>query len=438
MPRTHEALILAAGRGSRLSDQGLPKPLVPFLGVPLLERALRALKRAGIRRVVVATGHAAARIRAAAHRFGRRLGLEVETVEAPDWALGNGASARAAAGRFQGPFLLVMCDHVFAPELLAALAGQEPPQGGLVLAVDRRKDNPLVDPEDVTRVRLEGARITAIGKGLSPHDGYDAGAFLMTPEALARLQELDEPTMTRLVAALAEEGRAIAWDIGRRFWADVDDARMLDRAERALIHAGAAKPHDGPVARRLNRPLSARLSLWLARRGATPMQITWGAFALTVLAAWLIAQPGWIWIALGGLLAQAASILDGCDGEIARAQLAESDYGGWLDAVLDRYADALLLGAFTVHALVHETAGMPAVHAGLAALSGALINSYTADKYDGWMQRHGKAHRFRLGRDVRILALMVFALADAPMALLWLTALVMHAENLRRIWVVRR
>ncbi len=43
------------------------------------------------------------------------------------------------------------------------------------------------------------------------------------------------------------------------------------------------------------------------------------------------------------MVAQVASIIDGCDGEIARLKRLESDFGAWFDAVLERYADAFLL-----------------------------------------------------------------------------------------------
>ena len=52
-------------------------------------------------------------------------------------------------------------------------------------------------------------------------------------------------------------------------------------------------------------------------------------------------------LALGGLLAQLASVVDGCDGEVARLKFHESAYGGWFGAVLDRYADAFLLLGLT-------------------------------------------------------------------------------------------
>lgn len=435
--RAREALVLAAGRGERMRDQGLPKPLIPFLGMPLLARTIRTLARAGMRRVVVVVGFEGERVAEAARRIGLEERLELEIVEASDWERGNGASALAAKGHVHGRFLMVMCDHVFDPALLERLARAKPPAGGVVLAVDRRLDNPLVDAVDVTRVKLaDDGLIAAIGKGLEPCDGWDTGAFCCTEGLFDALAEADG-TVTDAVRRLASRGLAHALDARHAFWADIDDVNAMRRAAREMLMQVSGKRHDGPVARWLNRPLSRRLTLRLIRKGVTPMQVTWGAFALSVLAACLLAAPGWWALALGGMLAQAASVLDGCDGEIARLTMNESETGGWLDAVLDRYADAALLAGFTAHAFWQDGM-MSVVLAGLAALSGALINSYTADKYDGWMQRQGKAQRFRLGRDVRVFAMMVAALCDAALPLLWGMAAVMHFENARRIALIMR
>ncbi|RMH50382.1 MAG: nucleotidyltransferase, partial [Zetaproteobacteria bacterium] len=236
----HSALILAAGRGERMRDQGLPKPLVPFLGLPLLARSMRTLARAGIDRVVVAVGHEADRIAEAARRYGREAHLEVAIARAPEWERGNGASALAARELLQEPFLMVMCDHLFDPALLQRLIKAPMPQDGLVLAVDRRLNNPLVDKDDVTRVQLDGERITAIGKGLERFDGWDTGAFACTPGAFAALSASDG-SVSDAVRLLAREGKARALDIGEAFWADLDDAAAMRRARRAMLHRAAGK-----------------------------------------------------------------------------------------------------------------------------------------------------------------------------------------------------
>lgn len=435
--QVHEALILAAGRGERLAGQGLPKPLVSFMGMPLLLRCMKILQRAGVQRVVIVVGHASGLVGAAARRYADEAGLRLTVIRAGEWRHGNGASALTARHCFTSSFLMVMCDHLFEPAMLARLARARPPADGVLLAVDRQRENPLVDMADVTRVRCRGRRIIDIGKGLPAFDGFDTGAFHCTPALFDALAG-SGGSISDAVRLLAEDGKARAWDVGDCFWADLDDAAAMARARRAMLVQAAGKAHDGPVARLFNRPVSLRLSAHLLNLGVTPMQVTWFSFLLAVLAALLIAQPAWAMLALGGVLAQAASIVDGCDGEIARLSMQESDIGAWLDAVLDRYADALLIAGFAVHAFSHEVQPLQVLLAGMAALSGTLINSYTADKYDGWMKRQGRPYRFRLGRDVRMLTMMMAAVADAPMLLLWGLAILMHMENARRIRVILR
>ena len=60
-PRVDSAVLLAAGRGSRLRPHTdtVPKPLLPWRGRPTLDHLVDALEAAGIRRIVLVTGHLA-------------------------------------------------------------------------------------------------------------------------------------------------------------------------------------------------------------------------------------------------------------------------------------------------------------------------------------------------------------------------------------------
>ncbi len=435
-----KCLILAAGKGSRLQPRADSKPLLPLLGVPLIERTVRAARAAGADGFVVVTGHAADRVEAFLADLAARLDVPIETVRNPDWAqTDNGRSLLMAEGLLTEPFLLLMADHLFEPALARELLHAPLPAGGLRLAVDGNRHNPLVDPDDVTRVRRDGERITAIGKGLDPFDGYDTGIFHCTPALFDALREAGrngDTSLSGAVRILARQGRALAVDVSGRFWCDVDDPAALARAEEALLQRLRGKDRDGPVARLLNRPLSIRLSRHLVNTAITPNAISLFAFGLSLLAAVLFLLPAWWTLALGGLLAQAASVIDGCDGEVARLKFLESDYGGWFDAVLDRYADACLLAGLAAHA-GQDGAGPLAAILGFWAITGSFMVSYTADKYDGLMRERGGA-RFRIGRDVRVLLIALGALLHQPLAVLAIIAVVMNGETVRRLIVCRR
>ncbi|MEL4441897.1 hypothetical protein AAEH88_22070, partial [Shewanella algae] len=74
-------------------------------------------------------------------------------VRLSDWSTPNGHSVIAGATRCAGNFLLLMADHIFEADILARLTAQGAPENGVTLAIDRRLDNPLVDPEDATWVQ---------------------------------------------------------------------------------------------------------------------------------------------------------------------------------------------------------------------------------------------------------------------------------------------
>jgi len=52
-----KCLIIAAGQGSRLKSKGKVKPLVPLLGVPLIERVIRSAIEGGADEFYVITGY---------------------------------------------------------------------------------------------------------------------------------------------------------------------------------------------------------------------------------------------------------------------------------------------------------------------------------------------------------------------------------------------
>lgn len=443
--RARKCLIIAAGRGSRLASGGLPKPLFRLLGLSLIERALVNATRAGLTEFVVVTGYQSDRVTASLDRLAKRRGLNITHVVNEKWDGGNGLSvlaAREAIG--DDTFVLLMADHLVDVSLLSGLRDAELEAGEVCLAIDSNLLNPLVDLDDVTKVRTRDGQLEAIGKNLEHYDAFDTGCFLCSADLFsaldqARNQEGDE-SLSAGIAFLAERGKMRVHDIGDAFWIDVDDARAAARAEGALI-AGLPKLGDGPISRNLNRPLSIRITRRLIDRSISPNQISLFCFALGLVAAGLFAVGGTLWLAVGGLLAQTASVLDGCDGEVARLRLEESEFGGWFDAVLDRYTDAFLLFGLTWHVFFSAGGGPFALFVGFMAITGSFLVSYTADKYDGLMKtrfQRGESLGFRIGRDLRVVMIALGAVFNLPLLALSLIALVMNAETVSRIVAASR
>jgi choline kinase/phosphatidylglycerophosphate synthase len=328
-------LVLAAGRSQRLSGitGGRSKALSTLGGRTLLERAVRTLMATGLREVIVVVGYEAEAVAAA---VGRLEGVRV--ILAEDWELGNAASLAATERALGGEDLfVVMCgDHVFAEGAMDdLLAAGEP-------AV-------LVDPDPVpatwdegTRVRIVGGRAIAFGKELD-EPAIDCGVFVLGPEvfdghrrAAAEGDHSLAGALTRV--AQAQPLKAIPLSEGD-WWQDVDTPGDLLEA-RSLVRRSLGKPTDGPVSRHLNRPISTRITMAIAPLRIHPDLLSVLFFVVGIMAAWSLSAGRAV---VGGILTQAASVLDGVDGETARLRGASTSRGARLDALVDRMVDAAVV-----------------------------------------------------------------------------------------------
>ncbi|TEU00832.1 MAG: nucleotidyl transferase, partial [Anaerolineales bacterium] len=331
-----KCLIIAAGQGTRLRVKGEVKPLIPLLGVPLIERVIRSAMEGGADEIYVVTGYQGEKVANFLKQLAKRINIAVTLIQNDDWQKGNGFSVLKARGAITEPFLLLMGDHLFEPAIIQSLHKQPLNDGEVLLAVDTDINNPLVDIEDVTKVRIENGHILNIGKTIDDFNGFDTGLFLCTPavfEALDRACKIhNDTTLSAAIQVLADEKR-VKLVQARGFWIDVDDERALQRAERKILDSLRGKTNDGPVSHWLNRPVSIRFSKILVNFDITPHQISFFSFMLSMIAAGLFALGNYGYLALGGIIAQFASIIDGSDGEVARLKYLSSDYGGWFDAV---------------------------------------------------------------------------------------------------------
>jgi CDP-L-myo-inositol myo-inositolphosphotransferase len=437
-----KCLIIAAGRGSRLSTKSKPKPLIPLLGIPIIERIIRSAYETGIDDFYVIIGYEAEKIQTFLENLAQHIGINITTILNNHWANAeNGVSVLKAQDYLKEPFLLLMSDHLFDPLIVSELMTQPLRYDEINLGVDRNTTSPIIDLEDVTRVKTEGGKIQNIGKGIIDFNGFDTGIFKCTPaifDALkTSIKENDDTTLSGGVRILAKKNRANAAEIDKRFWIDVDDPPTLRKAETTLLANLRDKQNDGPISKYLNRPLSAQISRQLVKFKITPNQISIVSFLLSLLSAGMFILANYLYLLIGGILAQFASIIDGCDGEVARLKFQTSKYGGWFDAVLDRYADAFLLFGLTLYAF-NNLAENIILWFGFLAIIGSFLLSYTADKYDGLMrERINKNFRLRLGRDVRVFLIFLGAIFNQVFLVLILLAVIMNVETVRRIIICR-
>lgn len=125
---------------------------------------------------------------------------------------------------------------------------------------------------------------------------------------------------------------------------ELGDEAARRRAEWAVIR-GMNKSFEGPVDALINWRFSMRITRVLARRSlaVTPNHVTIAAIAVGLLAAWLASAGGHARGAIAGVLLELNSILDSCDGELARLRYQYSRLGQWLDNLSDDVVDNVFL-----------------------------------------------------------------------------------------------
>jgi len=102
-----------------------------------------------------------------------------------------------------------------------------------------------------------------------------------------------------------------------------------------------SKPQDGFVSRFLNRPISRRITRFLLKFPIHPNGWTISIFVLPLIAGAFLVRGDYASVVIGAAIFQAFSILDGCDGEIARAKNLESTFGERLDYFCDFLASLI-------------------------------------------------------------------------------------------------
>jgi choline kinase len=230
-----------AGTGSRLrgSAETIAKPLIPIDGRPLISYAIGSLDHVGVENIFAVVGPNGDELAAAVAPLlpGH---MRFHPIPNPNWRKQNGVSLLTAAGKVQSPFFLTMGDHLFQTTILDALLTRAD-SARLNLAVDK-KITSIFDLDDAMKVRTEGGRIVAIGKKLDDYNAIDTGIFICPEiifEYLGRVLKDDDCALADGVRLMAEEGNALAIDIGNAWWQDVDTPEMLERAEAEIARLSA-------------------------------------------------------------------------------------------------------------------------------------------------------------------------------------------------------
>jgi len=156
MVKIDRAIILAAGRGSRLGSftEGLPKTMLRIGDLTIFDRIVMGLDRIGIKEIVVVIGYAGSRLKTHTTTISQKLiqnRVDFEFIDNDNLAIGNIYSFWRAKGKIDRDFILVNSDVVFHHGVLDLLSAS--PHGTSLLVDDFKK---LGEEEMKVKVNANG------------------------------------------------------------------------------------------------------------------------------------------------------------------------------------------------------------------------------------------------------------------------------------------
>ncbi|MGH9399565.1 MAG: nucleotidyltransferase family protein [Thermoanaerobaculia bacterium] len=197
-----KVFLLAAGRGLRLRPvtDRIPKPLLPYLNVPLARAHLQRLWKAGVTEAGVNLHHLGIEIEQ--HLSQGAADLPKLTFFPEPEILGTaGALKNAASFLEDGDFFVVVSDAAIEPDFASlAAAHRETGHAATLLVVENR------EPRRYTPLQAEGDRITAFGLD-TPRPLLYTGVCVLAPRLLDRIPKGHTALVADLWKPLLSEGR---------------------------------------------------------------------------------------------------------------------------------------------------------------------------------------------------------------------------------------
>ena len=151
---------------------------------------------------------------------------------------------------------------------------------------------------------------------------------------------------------------------------------------------------------------------------------------LAVFTFFLLVQGKYPWIIFGGLLIQFMSILDGCDGEVARLKFLKSKWGGFFDATLDKYVDTAVVAGMALGYL-RTTGNELILPVALFVIFALGLDGYMPNKFEVYV---GKRLNFNapqfinFKRDIRLLILALGAIFNQILLAFLIILFVYHLK----------
>jgi NDP-sugar pyrophosphorylase family protein len=234
------ALILAAGRGTRLAEitESIPKALVEINGKSILQMAVEKCTESGFGNIIVNVHHLADKVEQEVERLKKR-GFNISVSDERESLLETGGGLFKARGFFdKSPFLIYNVDIISDLNLSSLYNYHLEKKGIATLAVRRRPGNRffLIDNSGLIRGwrnNSTGEQILSVTKTEELHEIAFSGIHIVEPEIFNYMYE-GIYTMTDIYLKLAAEHKIYTYRDDKGYWGDIGTPESLEYIRRLL------------------------------------------------------------------------------------------------------------------------------------------------------------------------------------------------------------
>jgi phosphatidylglycerophosphate synthase len=320
--------------------------------LPILLRAILTVHGTRANRIIVAAPSGQAQLLRSTLRQTRRMPASVKFRELGH-VMDLACLIRHEAARAES-VKIVLGDRTYQPQLLQS-AIEWKGMGALALATDGELAGIYVLPQSAALDVLGECRVRA-------------------------------QTLAELHFCMQARGLVVIKQVPAEMWHNVVVPEDLPEAERKL-NTWLVKPTDGLFAR-MNRGVSIPISRQLIKAPLTPNMVTLLVLAVSFSSGAFFARGGYWSTLVGAFLSVAASVLDGCDGEVARLKLQSTRFGCWLETVCDYLYYLFVFGGMAIG--LTRSSGSRVYLAWGALLCFGAVMSFLAVSYT--RQRFSRPH----------------------------------------------
>lgn len=175
-------------------------------------------------------------------------------------------------------------------------------------------------------------------------------------------------------------------------------------------------------------PLLFKIMIKASGKHINPNIFTLIGFLINLVASYLVITRRWF---LAGLMIIFSGLFDLLDGVAARNLNKVTNFGAFLDSVLDRYSDLLLLMGFTIYYLKLEEPGL-VILTSIVSI-GTILISYIRARAEAL---NVSCTVGLMERAERIILISIGTLFSIMEPILWIMAILTHFTVLQRIYYV--